>query len=138
MIHITESIVLNDNEIAERFVRATGPAGQNVDRNATAVELRMDLARSSLPPEVKARLVRLAGRHVTTDGVLLVISRVNRSQATNRDAARARLLQLLKGAATPPKKRRVTKLSRAVRERRLVSKERRSAVKRSRTGRDED
>jgi ribosome-associated protein len=137
MIHITDSIVLNDNEIAERFVRATGPAGQNINRDATAVELRMDLARSLLPPDVKRRLVRLAGRYVTTDGVLMIISRVYRSQASNRDAARARLLKLLQAAATAPKIRRVTKPTRAMREKRLVSKDRRSAVKRSRSRRDE-
>jgi ribosome-associated protein len=138
MIHITDTIVLNEREIRERFVRATGPGGQNIDKDATAVELRVDIGRSSLPSELKERLIAIAGRHVTTDGVLMVVSRAHRSQAQNRDAARARLLSLLERAAKPPKKRKATKPRAAAREERLVSKKRHSAVKRSRSGRDED
>jgi ribosome-associated protein len=138
MIHITDTIVLDDREIKERFVRATGPGGQNVQKEATAVELRVDLGRSLLPPDVKERLIALAGRHVTTDGVLVVVSRALRSQAHNREAARARLIALLTRAAKPPKQRKATKPGAAAREQRLVSKERRSEVKRSRSRRDED
>ena len=135
MIHITDAIVLDDREITERFVRATGPGGQNVKKEAKAVELRIDIGRSSLPPDVRERLIALSGRHVTTDGMLVVVSRVHRSQAQNRNAARARLVALLKRAAKPPKRRKATKPSPAAREMRLVSKERQSAVKRSRRGR---
>ena len=138
MIHITDTIVLNEREIRERFVRATGPGGQNIDKDATAVELRVDIGRSSLPSDLKERLIVMAGRHVTTHGVLMVVSRVHRSQAQNRDAARVRLVSLLQRAATPPKKRKATRPRSAAREERLVEKRRHGAVKRSRSGRAED
>ncbi len=138
MIQVTNTVVLGEREVTERFVRSTGPGGQNLNRDATAVELRFDIGRSSLPRDVQARLIALAGRHVTTDGVLMVVARVHRSQAENRDAARARLVALLKRAATPPQKRKATKLSAGERQRRLVSKERRSSVKRGRSARNED
>ena len=137
-MHITDSIVLDDRAITERFVRATGPGGQNVNKEATAVELRVDVRKSALPPDVKERLIALAGRHVTTDGVLIVVSRAHRSQVENRDAARAGLAALLKRAAKPPKRRKATSPSQAERAKRSISKERRSAVKRSRSGRSED
>lgn len=138
MIHITDTIALDDGEIKERFVRSMGSGGQNVNKEATAVELRVDIRKSSLPSDLKERLVALAGRHVTTDGVLVVVSRAHRSQTQNRDAARNRLVALLKRAAKVPKKRKATKPRKAARERRLVAKERHSVVKRSRSGRDED
>ena len=138
MIQVTDTIVLNDREVEERFVRATGPGGQNMNKEATAVELRVDIDSSSLPVEVKERLIALAGRHVTTDGVLLIVSRALRSQAQNREAAQARLVALLKRAAKPPKKRKATRPGRAVREERLISKQRQSAVKRSRSRRDDE
>ena len=137
-MNITDSIVLDDRAITERFVRATGPGGQNVNKEATAVELRVDVRKSSLPPDLKERLIALAGRHVTTDGVLVVVSRAHKSQVENRDAARAGLVALLKRAAKPPKRRKATRPSRAVRAKRSLSKERRSAVKQSRSGRGED
>src|ERR1051325_1249268 len=115
-----------------------GPAGQNIRNEETAVELRVDIAASSLPEEVKERLRLLAGRTVTKDGVLVVVSRVHRSQADNRDAAHARLLAFLQRAATPPKTRRPAKPRRAIREERLVSKKRRGAVKASRRLRREE
>jgi ribosome-associated protein len=138
MIRVTETIVLPDREVTERFVRASGPGGQNVNKEATAVELRVDIRKSSLPPDVKDRLIALAGRHVTTDSVLMVVSRASRSQAQNREAAYARLVALVKRAAKAPKKRTPTTPRTTVRERRLVAKQRHSAVKRSRSGRDED
>jgi ribosome-associated protein len=138
MIQVTNGIVLDEREITERFVRSTGPGGQNINKVATAVELRVDIAKSSLPPDVKERLIALAGKQMTTEGVLVIDSRVHRSQAQNRDAARARLVALLKRAATPPKKRKATKPSAGERERRLISKERRSTVKRSRRAPNDD
>jgi ribosome-associated protein len=129
---VTESITLDETEVKERFVRAIGPGGQNVRKEATAVELRFDIGASSLTPDVKDRLMALAGRAVTTDGVLVVVSRAHRSQSENREAARARLVTLLQRAANPPMKRRPTKPHRAVREERLASKKLRAAVKQSR------
>jgi len=138
MLQITDTLVLDDREIDERFVRAAGPGGQNVNKVATAVELRLDIGRSSLPPDVKGRLVALAGRQVTTDGVLIMVSRVHRSQAHNREAVRARLMGLLKRAAKRLKKRTPTRPRRAVRERRLLSKKRHSAAKQTRRKPAED
>jgi ribosome-associated protein len=138
MIQVTDTIVLDSREIKERFLRATRPGGQNVNKDATAVELRVNIPRSSLPPDVKGQLIALAGRHVTSDGVLVVDSRAYRSQAQNRDAARARLLALLRRAARPPRERQSTKPRPTAREERLVSKKRQGAVKRSRSRRDDD
>lgn len=129
MIPITDGLVLDDREFEERFVRASGPGGQNVNKVATAVELRFDVGASSLPSEVKERLIALAGNRMTDGGVLLIDSRVYRSQAQNRDAARRRLGALLQQAARRPKKRRPTKPGAAARENRLRSKKRRSTIK---------
>ncbi len=118
-----------NREVKERFVRAYGSGGQNPRKAATAVALRFDLGASSLPPDVKSRLIALAGRHVTSKGVLLIVSRANRSQAQNRTTAHARLAALLQRAAREPKERRPTLPER---ETRLASKSRRSAAKASR------
>lgn len=133
MIRINKDVVIADGEIKERFVRASGPGGQNLRKEATAVELTMDIGASSLPSDVKDRLIALAGRGVTAGGVLVVVSRAHRSQVRNRNAARARVLALLQRAATPPQKRTPTKPDASARETRLASKRLRSAVKESRT-----
>ncbi len=140
MIQITPAIAVADYELRERFVRASGPGGQNVNKVATAVELRFDVAASSLPSDMKARLAVLAGKRLSDDGVLLIDSRRHRTQAMNREAARARLVELLQKAARRPKRRTPTKPKPAARERRLTSKKLRGGVKqlrgRSRGGDD--
>jgi len=129
VLHITDDIAIDEREIQERFVRASGPGGQNVNKVSTAVELRFDIAASTLPEPVKARLRTLAGNRVTADDVLLIDSREHRTQAQNREAARARLTDLLQRSAKIPKKRRATKPRAAAREQRLATKKRRATVK---------
>jgi ribosome-associated protein len=138
MIHVTDIIVFDEHEIHERFVRTAGPGGANIDRDAIGVELRVDIAASSLPEDVKKRLVAIAGRQVTSAGELVVVARADRSQPQNRAAAHARLLRLLERAATSPTPRRPTTPTSASRRLRVEAKERRSAVKRSRRRRDND
>ncbi len=140
MLPVTPDLGISERELDERFVRASGPGGQNVNKVSTAVELRFNVAASSLPEDVKVRLAALAGKKLSADGVLLIDSREHRTQAQNRAAARARLAALLQQAALRPKKRRKTRPSSAARERRLVSKGQRAHVKagRGRVRRDED
>jgi ribosome-associated protein len=132
MIDITDELAIDERELEERFVRASGPGGQNVNKVSTAVQLRFDIDPSSLPPEVKARLRTLAGKRVTADGVLVIDSREHRTQAQNREAARARLVALLQRAAHRPKARRKTRPTGGAREQRIQSKKKRAEVKEAR------
>ena len=131
MIEVTPSIALDERELEERFVLASGPGGQNVNKVSTAVELRFDVRNSpALPEPVRARLERLAGRRLTKEGVLVLVGQRFRDQARNRQDALDRLLALIRQAAEPPPPpRKKTRPSRAARERRLAGKARRSDVK---------
>ena len=134
MLLLTPDLAIDESELDERFVRASGPGGQNVNKVATAVELRFDASRSAaLNDEVRERLRVLAGSRMTADGVLVIDARRHRTQAQNREDARERLAELLRQALVKPKRRRKTKPSKRAVERRLESKRQRSDTKRART-----
>ena len=130
MIRITDSIAIDESELEESFVRASGPGGQNVNKLSTAVQLRFDVRHSlNLPDDVAARLERLAGRRLTKDGVLVVVAQRHRTQERNRQDALDRLIELIRQAAVRPIPRRPTKPTKASRQRRLEGKKHRSRIK---------
>ena len=140
MIRITETIAIDERDIDERFVLASGPGGQNVNKLATAVQLRFDVARAAgLPEDVRARLKRLAGRRMSAQGILVIEAKRTRSQERNRADAFKRLVALLRRAAERPKPRRPTAPSRSARAKRVNAKKRRSVLKAHRSApKDED
>ena len=138
-LRITSTIAIGEDELEETFVLASGPGGQNVNKVASAVELRFDVARSpALPEPVRIRLMRLAGKRLTKDGVLVIHARRFRMQERNREDARERLAALVRRAAAIPKPRKPTKLPKAARERRLEGKKIRSRLKQSRAKKIDD
>ena len=133
MLTVTPELSIPDAELEERFVRASGPGGQNVNKVATAVELRFDAGRSSvLSDDVLVRLRTIAGTRMTADGILVIDARRHRTQAQNREDARERLAELLRQAVARPRRRRKTKPTRGPVERRIESKKRRAETKRAR------
>jgi ribosome-associated protein len=133
MIRVTPDISIDESEIDESFVRASGPGGQNVNKLATAVQLRFDVRSSpSLPSEVRARLERLAGSRLSRDGVLVITAQRHRTQGRNRQDALDRLIDLIRRAAIEPRRRRPTKPTRASRQRRVEAKKHRAGLKQRR------
>src|SRR5579871_4231366 len=129
MIQITATIAIGDDEIEEAFIRSPGPGGQNVNKVASAVQLRFDLARNTtLPGDVKARLVRLAGNRITREGTLILTAHGHRSQERNRQDALEKLVELIRRATIVPVRRYKTKPSFGAKQRRLESKGRRSRI----------
>ncbi|NVO17847.1 MAG: aminoacyl-tRNA hydrolase [Rhodoplanes sp.] len=139
MIRVTDHIAIDEAELSEQFVRASGPGGQNVNKVSSAVQLRFDVRGSpSLPNDVAVRLMKLAGSRLTNDGVLVIMAQRFRTQERNREDARERLFELIREAAVRPTPRVKTRPTRASKERRVDAKKRRSAVKTLRQGRAEE
>ena len=139
MIQVTERIAIEENELDESFIRASGPGGQNVNKVSSAVQLRFNARTSrSLPNDVSIRLQRLAGSRLTNEGVIVITASRHRSQDQNRDEARERLFAMIREAANPPPPRRATKPTKASRKRRVDSKVKRGHIKKMRSKRDFD
>jgi ribosome-associated protein len=135
MIPVTDTIAIDESELSESFVRASGPGGQNVNKVSSAVQLRFDARQSpSLPNDVAVRLIRLAGRRATKEGVIVIVAQAHRDQTRNRAEARERLFALIRQAAVRPKPRRATKVPRAQKRKRLEGKRHRAEIKRHRGG----
>jgi ribosome-associated protein len=135
MLRVTDTISLDDSELSETFVRSSGPGGQNVNKVSSAVQLRFDVRASpSLPNDVAVRLMRLAGKRLTKDGVIVIIAQSHRAQERNRADARERLFDLIRQAAIRPIPRRATKPPKAEKRRRLEAKKHRSGIKNMRGG----
>jgi ribosome-associated protein len=133
MLEITPAIQINERELEFAFVRSAGPGGQNVNKVATAVQLRFPIVSSTLPDDVKSRLIDLAGKRVTQDGVLIIEAKTHRTQEQNKEAAIRRFTDWVRKASEKPKLRTKTRPTRASRERRLEGKKKRSAIKKTRT-----
>src|SRR5215510_3851151 len=131
MLEISPNIKINENELHFDYIRASGPGGQNVNKVATAVQLRFDVHASSLPDELKARLIHLAGKRVTSDGILLIEAKQFRTQEQNREDAIQRFIALVRRSLVKPKPRKKTKPTKASKEKRLQSKQRRAEIKKS-------
>jgi ribosome-associated protein len=135
MIRIADTISIDESELSESFVRASGPGGQNVNKVSSAVQLRFDARQSpSLPNDVALRLMRLAGKRLTKEGVIVIVAQAHRDQTRNRAEARERLFALIRQAAVRPKTRRATKVPKAQKRQRLEGKRHRSDIKRHRSG----
>jgi ribosome-associated protein len=133
MIPVTRNIAIDESELQFHFVRSSGPGGQNVNKVSTAVQLRFDVGNSpSLPGDVRTRLIRLAGRRITQDGILIIEARQFRTQERNREDAVERLKELIREAARKPKPRKKTKPTAAAKERRIENKKKRGEVKKAR------
>jgi len=135
MLEITHPIKIDERELTFEYIRASGPGGQNVNKVATAVQLRFDVRASSLPDDVKARLTSIAGKRVTSDGVLLIEAKRFRTQEGNREDAIQTLVELVRKSTVKPKKRAKTKPTKASKEKRLKEKKQRGEIKKNRQSR---